>query len=153
MFAVTFSSTTNAQEVEARPCHGIGLAAGGTSGVGVAYRGWWPSNFGLRSTVGAFGTSRYFDMFGGMELLYNFHVTKGGHRWYALVGSGFVVESFRSVTLTPGVGVGIEFLLWKKLAISIGISFAPYVGVARPPNPILGYWPLPFPGIAIIYNF
>lgn len=155
MFTITLSCTTSAQEerkTSRSMVHGIGLAAGGTSGVGISYRGWWPSNFGLRSTLGAFGTSRYFDMFGGMELLYNFHVIEDGYRSYILVGSGFIVESWQALTLIPGLGAGIEFLLWKKLTISIGISLAPYVGIARPPNPILGYWPLPFPAIAMIYN-
>lgn len=133
--------------------HGVGFAAGGTSAVGVAYRGFFANGFGLQTTLGAFGTSRYFDMFGGLQVMYKFHRSSSSIlSYYVLAGSGVILESLAHWTLIPGAGVGMEIAIYKGLTAALDISLAPYVPIGRSPT-ILGYIPLPLPGLAVVYYF
>ncbi len=129
--------------------HGIGLAGGATSGFGIAYRTFYENGLGFQATLGAFGTSKYFDMFSGVQMLYTFHQSSPNLRFYVLVGVGSVLQSFSELNLVPGMGIGTEFNLYKNLAMAFDISLAPMISI-RKKSP-LDYIPLPFPGLAIVY--
>lgn len=132
--------------------HGLGLAAGGTAGVGLAYRVFFPRGIGLQTTFGAFGTSRYVDMFGGVQLMYKFYTPSPSLSFYGLIGSGLLLESLKGFVMIPGIGAGLEWNIVKGLTAAFEIALAPYVPINKPPT-MLGYIPLPFPGLALIYYF
>lgn len=152
VFASSFCAFSENYELGYATGHGLGVAAGGTSAVGIAYRTFFSNGVGIQSTFGAFGTSRYFDMFGGFQLMYKFHRSSPRLSYYALIGTGAILESFRHLVLVPGIGVGLEFNIVKGLTAALEIALAPYLPIAAPPT-ILGYLPLPFPGFALIYYF
>lgn len=134
--------------------HALGIAAGGTSGLGIAYRAFFNIGIGYQFTLGAFGTSRYFDIFGGAQMFLRFYEPSPNFRFYGLMGSCFILETFpKHFTIIPGLGVGLEYRIFKGLVAAFDLSLAPFVPIGRPKNPILGYIPLPIPGISIAYYF
>ncbi len=129
---------------------GIGLAIGGLSLGGISYRQFFRNSLGFQVTIGGLPASKYFDTLAGMFLYYKIYEKPSVGRLYLLLGTGAIFESNRNITLIPGTGIGFELALRKNLLLDFNLGIAPFIH-ANHPQHMLGYLPIPLPGMALIY--
>ena len=108
----------------------LGAAAGFTTGYGLSYR-YWPKKFGVQVTFAPYANDyRSVTSFGVAFLLkaietenVNFFVYQGNHllfrkEKYYLDGTTNSVDSYN------GIGIGIEFIIIKRISFNLMTGFA-----------------------------
>lgn len=131
---------------------GIGLAVGGLSIGGISYRQFFKNCLGFQATVGSFPVSGNFDTFAGMFITYKIYEKPSLFRLYLLMGTGALFESNLNVSLAPGAGIGIEYFARENFVLDFNLGAAPILHVNHEQH-LLGYIPIPLPGVALIYYF
>jgi hypothetical protein len=129
---------------------GVGLAIGGLSLGGISYRQFFRSCLGFQATIGGFPASDYFDTFAGIFLTYKVYEKPSLGRLYILLGTGAILESRLDLSVAPGAGIGFEFFLRENLVLDVNLSIAPIIHVNHAQH-LLGYIPIPLPGLALMY--
>ena len=132
--------------------HGIGLAVGGLSLAGISYRQFFRNCLGFQATVGGFPASDYFDTFASMFLTYKIYEKPSLVRLYFLLGTGAILESNFNLSLNPGVGIGIEYFVRENFVLDFNLGATPIIHVNHKQH-LLGYIPIPLPGLALMYYF
>ena len=114
--------------------HGLGVAAGFTTGYGLSYRN-WSDHFGLQFTFAPYMDDRETTLSFGGTFLYNF-IQAGDVNFFAYQGNHLRYRNFKYPNSSPndegliyntGVGMGLEFPLFiKRLRFNVMVGYGAY---------------------------
>ena len=162
-----FSSTTFAQEDspnENTPIfyrNSLGVAAGGTTGLGISYRHFFPNKFGFQVTGIPIFSQNHFYSSTGLSLMYIFREHErvalfsylGNHVIYTednYYGGSILWDEepiqYSYLTYNIGLGAGVNIHLWDFIDLSVKVGY----GVFDIPN---GVYTNLTGGIGAYYNF
>lgn len=145
---LTFNNQAFAQSGEGDEnnyTHSIGLAAGWTTGYGISYR-FQPQKFGVQLTFAPYADRDTKRFSTGLTFLYNL-IKSRYTNLYLYQGNHFLYDSYsyidydangnmfsRSVTNRHwfnGIGVGIEFIIAKRIGLNLMGGYAGFENFAR----------------------
>ncbi len=127
-------NTENSQRINYK--HGLGMAAGATTGWGLSYR-YCPSRFSVQATFSPYKNEYSTSVSAGIAFLYNLVETKstsfflyeGNHFRYNHTApdpnNSFITEGNNS-QWNNGIGIGIEFLMFKRVSFNLMAGYASY---------------------------
>ncbi len=123
LVAILFSIYSFSQEENSsRISNQLGIHSGFTTGVGLSYRYWSNSNYGVQLTLLPIKTHYESFVSGGLTGLYNFH-NRNFFRSFLYLGNHIMVNEF---AITPtyeynaGFGAGIEFGKVPRINLMVG---------------------------------
>jgi hypothetical protein len=116
--------------------HGLGMAAGFTTGFGLSYR-YCPSRFSVQATFAPIKTDYSVRVSAGIAFLYNlvetnrtsFYLYEGNHYQYHKENYdpyGYNSPGVSNNHLSNGVGIGIEFIIYKRISFNLMAGYASY---------------------------
>jgi len=123
--------------------HSIGVGAGFTTGYGLSYR-FWPKKIGAQATFAPFKDESSFQFNIGVTLLYKLIETEKtnlflyqGNEWYyknyelTYYGNTGPVEKREQDYFHNSIGIGIEFIILKRVSFNIMGGYASYENFSR----------------------
>lgn len=118
-----YSQELNSEVKKEKFSNQIGCHAGFTTGVGLSYRIWTPSNFGIQLTALPIKTSWDSYASGGLTLLNSFY-SKRFFRSFVYLGNHIIVNDFDNPVYkyNVGAGAGIEIGKYPRLNIMLGYA-------------------------------
>jgi hypothetical protein len=119
---------TEQHEIHSLGKHGVGFASGLTTGVGLSYRHYF-DKFRVQLTFGPVITSGEFIMSSGLGLMYELGKTEKTS-FFLYQGSHLFYDSSEVLTFF-GVGIGMEFIVFKQLSYNLMLGFAAWENFDR----------------------
>jgi hypothetical protein len=117
--------------------HGLGVAAGATTGYGLSYR-YCPSRFTVQTTFAPYKSQYSSSLSLGFAFLYNlvetertsFFIYQGNHFLYNHNENNYSIPANPSTDKhwNNGIGIGIEFISYKRVSINLMAGYASYRG-------------------------
>lgn len=115
--------------------HSIGVAAGFTTGYGMSYR-YWPKKIGVQTTFAVIKDSYNLQLNTGITFLYklieventNLFLYQGNQYFYEESNYSDGVNEYKSSNghFNNGIGLGIEFIILKRVSFNIMGGYASY---------------------------
>ncbi|MEA1873793.1 MAG: hypothetical protein U9N51_05115 [Bacteroidota bacterium] len=122
------SGQTEQQEIHSLGKHGIGIAAGFTTGFGLSYRHYF-DKFRVQLTFGPAITLDDFYASVGLGLMYELGNSEKTS-FYLYQGSHLLYDSYETYAFF-GVGIGLEFVVFKQLSYNIMLGYAAWENFER----------------------
>lgn len=148
--AILFAVPVLAQEAEAPEAtkpfkHYLGVGAGFTTGYGLSYR-YWPGKFGIQANFAPIKTEYEESVSAGITFLMklveaghtNFFLYQGNHfhyyksdYWYYDEWGNSIRDGQSDSYLNNGIGMGIEFIMLKRVSFNVMVGYASYENFER----------------------